>query len=171
MASPARAPSRRSAVPRGTAPQTTMSHIIRSACDEVAAGQRRAALRAPAAAIPGRTRHPAARRSMAPAPAKPGRSAARRPWRRYRSARAPAPSSPRPRRVCVCAAEVRAFNQQVGGEQQVFARAARAIDGAIVADPHHQPAARRQPPNPLGELPLVIRHFLYCSGTAPCDAE
>jgi hypothetical protein len=35
------------------------------------------------------------------------------------------------------------LDQQVGGEQEIFAAAARAVDGAVVADAQHQGGSGR----------------------------
>jgi len=48
------------------------------------------------------------------------------------------------------APEVRVLKQHVGGDQQVFGRAARAEDGAIVADSQRNGAAERRE-KPLAE--------------------
>jgi hypothetical protein len=40
--------------------------------------------------------------------------------------------------------KMHAFEQQVRGEEQVVARAGRAVDGAVIADPEDQLTARRK---------------------------
>ena len=65
-------------------------------------------------------------------------------------------------------AEVDAFDQQVRGEQQVLARAARPEDGAVVADPQHELALadRRTPLQPLDNLDLV-----HCGAGSVSEAK
>ena len=60
--------------------------------------------------------------------------------------------------------EMHAFDQHVGGEEQVFGGAARAADGAIVADAEHQAAAAGRPSeaaNALDDFHFQHVHFGY----------
>jgi hypothetical protein len=41
-------------------------------------------------------------------------------------------------------AEMHVFHQQIGGKQEIFPRAPRPEDGAIVADAHYQAASQGQ---------------------------
>ena len=87
-----RAPLRRSAFPRGTAPATTMSQVSFSPCAR-SPPINGVPSRPAAAGVRDRSRPSISGPSRRRAKAKPGRTAARRPWPRYRSARAPALSS------------------------------------------------------------------------------
>ncbi len=64
------------------------------------------------------------------------------------------------------ACEVGSFDQHVGGEQEVFAGAARAHDGAVVADARHYDGTPRN----QGPPPQFLDEFRLPGSAAICPS-